>query len=188
VFTAADGAKRRYSSERKRPNLCRTESRARDGNIRIQGYNGKTAWSLSNSGPVRILAGAEAQDRIDECEFDESPLLDHAQRGIVITYAGLLDVDGAKRHRVDVMMPSGAKRIIYIDPSTSLDVRTDYVERDGSLMVQRVLDRRVFAGASFPTAMVATDATGAYPLRLDVESIEINVAIPDERFDPPTAH
>jgi len=46
----------------------------------------------------------------------------------------------------------------------------------------------VFAGASFPTAMVATDPTGAYPLRLDVESIEINVAIPDERFDPPTAN
>jgi hypothetical protein len=187
TFTAPDGATRQYLSERKRPNLCRTESRSADRGTRVRGYNGKTAWSVSGGDAVRILSGAEAEEQIDACEFDETPLLDFAKRGIGVVYAGPVNVDGTPAHKLDIVTPSGAKTVLYIDRSTWREFRTDYLERDGTVIVQRVVERKVVAGVSFATTIVATDANGAYPLRLDVDSIQVNVPIPDGRFDPPSS-
>jgi hypothetical protein len=186
TLTSADGSVRRYLSERKRPNRCRSVSQAADGRTRISGYNGRVAWMLPEQGPVSVLSGRKAQDRIDACDFDEVPLLDHARRGIAVLYGGLVPLGGATCHKLDVTLASGARSTLYIDPSTWLVVRTDYAESDGTTIVQRVLARRVFGGVSFPTTVVMADAKGEYPLRVNIERIEIGVVIPDGRFDPPT--
>jgi hypothetical protein len=187
TLTAGDGATRQYLSEHKRPNLCRTESTSSDGGTRVRGYNGARAWSRAGVDPVRLLSGAEAKDQIDACEFDESPLLDFAKRGIRVTYAGLMNIDGLPAHRLDIVVPSGAKRILYIDPSTWLDLRMDYVEPDGSVIVQRVLEREVVAGVSFATTIVTADGNGAYPLRFHADVVEVDVPITDGRFEPPSS-
>lgn len=180
-----DGTTWRYISERRRPNLCRWESSG-PGGTRLRGYNGKAAWRRQGTGPVEILSGVEAQERIDTCEFDEDPLLDYASRGIAIRNMGLVEVDGTKAYKVETVTKSRNKRIIYIDATNWLDVRWDYVEPDGSVMLQHLSDRRVVGGISTATTWLMTDADGGFPMRSHADTVEIDVRIPDERFDPPS--
>jgi len=179
-----DGTTWHYTSERKRPNLCRWDSSG-PGGSRLWGYDGKTAWRREGTGRVEVLSGAEAQERIDTCEFDEDPLLDYASRGIAVRNLGMVEVDGTKAYKLETVTKRGNKRILYIDAANWLDVRWDYVEPDGSVTLQHLSDRRVVGGISTATTWLMTDADGGSPMRSHADTVEVDVPLPHERFDPP---
>jgi hypothetical protein len=86
---------------------------------------------------------------------------------------------------LETVTKRGNKRILYIDAANWLDVRRDHVEPDGTVTLQHLSDRRVVGGISTATTWLMTDADGGSPMRSHADTVEVDVPLPHERFDPP---
>lgn len=186
VHHTADNRSFPFLAERKRPNLCRSQT-GDPTDRRVRGYNGTVAWLSEPGQPVRLLSGPELEERVATCDFDDDPLLDSERRGIAVRLAGQPSLDGRPTYKLFTKTPWGLTRYVYVDAATWLDVRIDHVDPDGTVTVQRLFDRRLVGGISTPTTWVTTVPDGRTLLTTHADSVELNVPFADGYFDPPGA-
>jgi hypothetical protein len=125
----------------------------------------------------------------DAAEID-GLLFDSARRGHQVSLVGQETVNGRDTYKLEVVLPRGAKRWIYLDAETALEVKleatrtingkeqlietvySDWLETDGLLIPRRQESRAEGEPESH---------------WLTVDSVTVNPPIGDERFARPSA-
>ncbi len=122
----SSNAPARFVLAMRRPNKTRFEVVAMN-RMALRVYDGTQGWKLR---PMQRGEGPNVQPYTpDELKFahDEQVidglLIDHAAKGIEIALEGTDDIEGRKAYRLNVRMPSGATRRVWIDAGTFLEVK-----------------------------------------------------------------
>ena len=118
----------------------------------------------SGAPEVKAFSKEEASYARDEFVID-GPLIDYAAKGVAVKLAGLDDVDGRKAYLLEVTLPSGASRRMWIDAQTFLDVRVDRPSTSpltkGAPVSIYYSDYRSIDGVMIPHAIESRTAFGA---------------------------
>ncbi len=190
--TNSPGRKVPFMLEQKRPGKVRFEVVEPSGSKAVRAYDGVVGW--------KMRAGAGGMPEItpyggDELSFArgaqviDGPLMDYAQKGAVLSVAGIDVVDGHRAYVLDARMPSGGLHRIWIDAESFLEMRHDreFTDASGHLAVASVRfhDYRTFEGLLLPVTIETGGGPGQPVNRLIIERIGLNPPIKDSVFDKP---
>jgi hypothetical protein len=174
---------------KKRPNLYRSEQKAKDSATpTIRGFS-DTAWeSAGGKTGVREGAGAVEQREID-ADFDGF-LVDYRDKGHTIVLEGKQKLGPTEVYKLKVTMKSGAERIVYLDAATYLEKRHEgTIELGPNRRVKTTIDYgdwRDVNGVKFPFAIEEErDAPGQTFVHY-TKRIEVNVPIDEALFRMPS--
>ena len=170
-----------FDSAWKRPNRFRFDAwsdAVTDTDTRA--FDGTTGWrlnSLEGATSPRTMAAQEIAELRDEFDWMQE-LIDYKGKRHRISLQGTVAVGGQPAHRLELTRPSGAVVQIFIDVKTGLEVQRIKWARspagEDTELVLPVGDYRAVGGLMLPHR-VGT-ATRSY---------QVNVAIPDSRFQRP---
>ena len=173
--------------EEKRPNNSRAE-RTIHGVPMVWAYDGATAWTMRGSGTPEVLSGEMARN-LAANEFDHF-LLDYRSRGIDVALAGVAEIGsrpiGSKpAYKLKVTLRDGAVRYSYIDKQSFLEVRRDYLEKDGTSSQQAFRGHKTIDGVTRPMVYETVYPGTSRRILVTVERAEVNPQIDDARFRMP---
>ncbi len=174
---------------KKRPNLYRSEQKAKDApTATVRGF-ADTAWeSAGGKTTVRQGAGAVEQREID-ADFD-GLLVEYRDKGHAIALEGTEKLGPTEVYKLKVTMKSGAERVVYLDAATYLEKRHEgTIELGPNRRVKTTIDYgdwRDVNGVKFPFAIEEErDAPGQTFVHY-TKRIEVNVPMDDTLFRMPS--
>lgn len=184
-----------FAVELGRPNKTRFEITSMDRRFtRI--FDGTRGWRLrpaANGAPeVKPFSSEEANYSRDEYVID-GPLIDYQAKRISARLAGLDEVGGLKAYLLELTLPSGASRRVWIDAQSFLEVRVDRPSTNplvkGAPVSVYYSDYRTVDGLKLPFRIESrsSDATRGAE-RLVIDSVAVNPTLSDQAFaKPPSA-
>ena len=194
-----------YTIEQKRPGKMCIEFEF-DGDLATQCVSGQSGWKvLPYLGRTRPepMTDIEFREMADTAEID-GLLLDAARRGHDITLAGKAMINGHETFKLEVAMPRnrtaqqpcvdevtmprGARRWIYLDAETALEVKLETMRsRNGRehLVETWYSDWRESDGLLMPHRQDSMAEGNREMHWLTVERVTVNPAIDDQRFARP---
>ena len=192
--TNVPGRKVPFLLEQKRPGKTRFEIVEPTGMKAVRGYDGANGWKLrpGKEGPPQIVAYAP-----DELSFArgaqviEGPLMDYVASGAVVAIAGMEEVDGRRAYVLDVRVPSGGLRRVWVDAQSFLELRHDHEFRDAAgrqaVATVRYRDYHAFEGLQIPVTIETGGGRNQPTNRLTIERVALNPPIEDKAFERPEA-
>jgi hypothetical protein len=189
LATAGPGREAIVRREIARPGRIRTE-------FVFQGTTGVWAWDGSAGWRVSPLDGrfdpeampAEEAAQVAEQADVEGPLVDWRAKGHAVELVGKAALPGGAAHRLKVTLKSGAVRHVWVDAATGLVVRTESARkaRGREVVLETVFgDYRETAGVAFARSIETGVAGRPRRLRVVVETVEVNPALDDSRYQMP---
>jgi len=178
-----------YVLEQKRPRKMRLEF-VFDGETAVQCVDGTAGWKIA---PYR---GRTRPEPLTKEELREAagpadlygPLFDYARRGHKVTLVGREPVQGREAFKLEVTLPGGATRWVYLDAETGLDIKVDAFR---TLSGRRRLIETFYhewqaaEGLLIPRRL-ETRTEGAREANvLTVETVRVNPPLADSRFAMP---
>ncbi|MGE3844045.1 MAG: outer membrane lipoprotein carrier protein LolA [Vicinamibacterales bacterium] len=185
-----EGDEARFVLELKRPNKMRLDLTV-DGVEGAQAFDGTAGWAFMPFAglnapepmPQEVAADAKAQ-----ADFD-GPLVDHQAKGLDVRLIGRERRSNEDVYRVRVTPKAGTSRDIFISARTWLEVGSETTRRMQGVSITTETtqggERRV-AGVVFPTFMQAGIKGQPGGQRMEIDDIQVNVAIDDSRFRMPS--
>jgi len=180
-----------FALELRRPNKTRFEITAIDQRFtRI--FDGVQGWRLRpgrSGGPeVKPFSQEEANYARDEFVID-GPLIDYQAKGVAVTLAGVDEIEGRKAYLLNVRLPSGAERRVWIDAQTFLEVRVDRPSTSplikGSAVSVFYRNYQSIEGLQIPLTIESRSAPGAPIERVVIDKVSLNPTLPDFAFAKP---
>ncbi len=184
---SAGGREASFILHAERPARLRIETVGERGSL-VRASDGVHApWKLEDplQGPRRLGRGEE-RDFLLDAEFD-SPLFEHARRGISLDYAGRVVLEGRAYQRLLAVLRHTELVTLFIDEESGLLTRREQRKRVGGrevLLVTLFEDFRPVAGVLLPHRIrtlageqVLTDAR--------IETLDPNPPLPENFFAPP---
>ncbi len=156
-------------------------------------FDGSNGWRLRPGGngqpELKMLSREEVAFSREEFVID-GPLLDHAAKGVAVKLAGLDEIEGRKAYLLEVTLPRGASRRIWVDAETFLDVRCDRPSTNpltaGAPISVYYRDFRTVNGLVIPHVIETRPGTGAGASQvLAIERIAVNPPMPMQTFARP---
>ncbi len=182
----------RFVLAMKRPNKTRFEIVSMN-RMALRVFDGTRGWKLK---PMRHDEQANMQPySAQEVTFahEESvidgPLIDHAAKGIDAKLGGVDEIEGHKAYRLELRMPSGATRRVWVDASSFLDIKYEHethtpLGQPGAVDVY-YRDYKTIEGVKLPLT-IESGAASAPPIdRLTIEKIQMNPQLSDTLFERP---
>lgn len=178
-----------YVMEQKRPDRMCFEFEF-DGRWATQCVNGDSGWKqlpFRGKPQAEPMSEAELREMKDMASID-GLLFDSARRGHEIEFVGNAQVDGRNAAMLEVRLPNGAVRWVYLDEETGLELK---VEAKRTL---RGRERRVetyFSDWRETNGILIayrqdTNTAGEWESHfLTIDNVEINPVIAPDRFGPP---
>jgi hypothetical protein len=121
IQAAGDEKTGTYSFRVKLPNRYYTEVRS-GGKIEIEAYNGKSAWSQTESGQIATLLGPNALEIEAAAEYYNSRLSGLSKQKIGVAYKGTATLNGHETYQVELTYPTGIQWEVYFDQQSHLIV------------------------------------------------------------------
>jgi len=175
-----------------RPNKTHFEIRTIDRHFtRI--FDGTRGWrirpSAAGTSEVKPFSSEEVSYARDEFVVD-GPLIDHEAKGVVVKLAGLDEIDGRKAYLLELTLPSGANRRVWIDAQSYLEVRSDrpstHPLAKGMPVSVYYGDYRSINGLMIPFAIESRSADGTRASeKLVIDKVAINPTLPVQAFAKP---
>lgn len=185
-----DGRRLEFSLLAQRPNRLRMETRAGERTI-VQATDGvNPPWQMFSGappGPPVLLTGDEAREFAADAEFDD-PLVDYAEKGYTLDYAGKIEWEGKTVWRVFVTRRFIAGYYLLLDPETYFIVGKQAVRklefgREVALET-RYEDFRPVGGIIMPHRITVT-AEGKQLHETTLRRVQPNVPVPEGSFTKP---
>ncbi len=148
------------------------------GNIVQQSvFDGEKGFSV-NMGKSEPMKDQRLADmKVDARIFPERF---YGELGVTTTIKGIELVNGKKAYRIDILYPSGTKKVNYFDMETSLKVRE--VDYEGEAVITNDIgDYKEVDGIKIPYSVTVTGAM-PMPLELKTSAVEVNTEISEELF------
>jgi len=178
-----------YVLEQKRPGKMCIEFEF-DDMTSTQCVDGNTGWKrlpFRGRNIPEPMTDAELRDMADGTEIG-GLLFNVRQRGLDVRFAGEASVHGRPATKLEVTLPSGAKRWVYVDEETGLDVKLDtrsVIRGQQRLVETFYYDWEESDGIVIPRRQ-ETFMEGAGESRfLTVDKVEGNPELADSRFTIP---
>lgn len=178
-----------YTIEQKRPGQMCIEFEF-DDELATQCVTGDSGWKvLPFMGRTRPepMTDMEYRDMADSAGID-GLLFDAARRGHEVSLVGEETIDARDVYKLEVVLPRGAKRWVYLDAETALEVKLDTVRtRNGrqQLIETWYSDWREEDGLLIPHRQDSKAEGESETHWLTVDSVAVNPPIEDDRFDIP---
>lgn len=178
-----------YTLEQKRPGRMCLEFEFND-EMATQCVNAGGGWKLLPFRGREIpepMSAQELREMADAAEID-GLLFDSARRGHDIELVGHEQVDGRDAVKLAVTLPGGAERSVYLDAETGLEIKIESMRvlRGEERLVETYLsDWRATDGLLIPRRQETRTAGDAESHFLSVDSVTVNPAIDDARFEMP---
>lgn len=180
-----------FVMELKRPNRMRLELKF-NGATAVQTFDGSSGWKLR---PWLGKGAAEPQP-LDREELRQAAaqqqldgfLVDYTAKGSRIALDGVEAVDGREAYKLKVTLKSGEVRHVWVDGASFLEVQVDGQRRmDGKpkTMLTALQDYRRVDGLMMPHRLSTRVAGARDAQTIVVSRVDINPALPDERFAKP---
>jgi len=183
-FTAVVG------QELKRPGMLRSTFTVQ-GMTAIQAYDGQTGWQISpfqGRKDPELLGEDDLRDLVEDADID-GPLVDYKEKGNTVDYLGHDTVDGDDVYRLKCTLKNGDIVDYYLDPDSSLEIRTERQQFIRGAVRERQTDLGSYkpvAGVMFPYAIESGPKNNpSVRAKVTIESIEANVPIDDAEFKMP---
>lgn len=180
-----------YTIEQKRPGqMClefefnsqmATQCVTAEGGWKVLPFMGRTRPERMTEAEYAEMADAAAIDGL---------LFDSARRGHKVSLVGTETVNGRDAHKLEIVLPRGAKRWLYLDVETSLEVKLETIRtRNGrqQLIETHYSDWREVDGLLIPRLQDSKAEGEPESHWLTVDSVAVNPSIGDERFARPSA-
>lgn len=184
-----------FSMEMKRPNKTRFEITSNEQRF-LRIFDGARGWRVrpgANGTPdAKRFPPEEADFARGEFVID-GPLIDYEAKGITVRLAGVNEIEGRKAYQLELQLPSGASRRVWIDTETYLEVRADRPSTNpvakGVPVSVFYRDYRKVDGLLVPmTIETHAPAGDGRSQKLVITKVVLNPSIPDTQFGkPPTA-
>ncbi|HKQ98689.1 MAG TPA: hypothetical protein VJV75_12505 [Candidatus Polarisedimenticolia bacterium] len=173
--------------ELKRPFKSRIEITSQ-GTTAVVASNGTKGWRMSpfegDTAPV-VLPAEAVQEAIEQADI-EGPLVDWKAKGHRIELAGRETVGTHDAFKIKMTLKSGGTRYEYIDAKTFDRVRADSTRtlKGVPTRVTMTFDGyKKTAGLAFPRTVTVDIEGRPQTMRVMVDKVEVNPAIPDDRFE-----
>jgi outer membrane lipoprotein-sorting protein len=183
-FTAVVG------QELKRPAMLRSTFTVQ-GMTAIQAYDGQTGWQISpfqGRKDPELLGEDDLRDLVEDADMD-GPLVDYKEKGHTVEYLGRDTVDGDDVYRLKCTLKNGDIVYYYLDPDSSLEIRTERQQFIRGAVRERQTDLGSYkpvAGVMFPYSIESGPKNNpSVRAKVTIESIETNVPIDDSAFKMP---
>jgi hypothetical protein len=182
----------RFVSEWKRPNKMRSEVTVEHEKT-LHVFDGAIGWkvSASNTGAPALRRYSRSELRsARDAQGIEGLLIDHQARGIEVVLDGTDQIEGRGTYRLNVTLPSGARRRVWVDAQTFLEFKSQrepnparrhagpapvyyrsYQRVDG-LVVPRTIETEAHGATAAKTIMV-------------IEDVTLNLVLSDAHFERP---
>jgi hypothetical protein len=178
-----------YTIEQKRPGKMCLEFEF-DEQLATQCVAGDSGWKLlpfMGRPRPEPMTETDFTQMADAAEID-GLLFDAARRGHEVSLVGKETVRGRDAFKLEVVLPRGAKRWLYLDAETALEVKLETIRTHNGRQ-QRVetwySDWRETDGLLFPRRQDSQAEGEPESHWLTVDTVTINPPIADERFAKP---
>jgi hypothetical protein len=180
-----------YVLEQKRPGKMCLEFVFADETA-VQCVDGKTGWKIA---PFRgrttpePMTASELREAVDTGD-PYGLLYDHAARGHVIKILGHETVEGRDTFKLQVTLPGGAVRWIYLDAETALEVKLEARRKlvGRELLVETFYhDWQATDGLLIPRRQETRTAGDDELHFITVDQVEVNPSLDDLRFVIPSS-
>lgn len=134
----------------------------------------------------QISAMGQAQEMPEDMETEIKaagqlfPELTYEKNGVKAELAGIEKIDGKNAYKMIIELPTGKKKTEFFDMETSLKVR-EIKTQNGATETMDFADYKEVDGVKFPHSQTMTGSM-PMPLKLEVQSIEVNSGIEAEKF------
>ena len=178
----------------RRPNQLRWDFEV-DGLIGVQAYDGENGWSLmpfSGDFTPRPLQGEALEEIAAQADLLEGPTFDLAAKGASALLLGREALDGVPAWKVELTDARGRKTIHWYDGESGLEVANLQRRRGpggvGEIeVVTRLGDYRRVGPLLFAFRAEESSSASAVPAILTLDTIDLDVEIPDELWTMPPA-
>jgi hypothetical protein len=175
-----------YTLEQKRPDKMCLEF-VFDSETAVQCAAGDTGWKIV---PFMGVPGPQAMTAAELRETAGSvdpygPLYDHAARGNKLEYLGQQQLQGRDTHKLQVTLPQGAVRWLYLDAETALEVKLETVRMIAGkelLVETRYTDWQAQDGLLIARRLDTKTEGDSESHFLTISSVDVNPQIDDARF------
>ncbi|HEV8435113.1 MAG TPA: hypothetical protein VGR95_17015 [Thermoanaerobaculia bacterium] len=190
-FTGGGGFEARVTQENKRPNLVREDFliQGMDG---VTAYDGKTGWKIEpwqGKKDPEPLGEDELKDIIADADFD-GPLVNYAEKGNKVEYAGTEPVEGTDAYKLKVTMANGEVRYYYMDTDyyVPIKIETKRMIRGAEREFESSLgDYKEVNGVYFPWSIESGPKGSPQKGKITYDKFTANSSIADARFIQPSA-
>jgi outer membrane lipoprotein-sorting protein len=180
-----------YALKEKRPHKSRLEITFKD-QTSIQVFDGAQGWKVRpflNRSDVEPYTAAEAKSATSAEQDLDGPLVDHAAKGTQVTLAGTDTIEGHPAYKLLLTFRGGAKRNLWIDAASFLELKMDGEPRklDGKMHAVAVYfrDYKVEHGLNLPHTQETTVEGYKQTYKMTVTRVAVNEPLDDGLFQKP---
>jgi len=186
---AAGAMEMPFTVEFKKPNKIRLEF-TMQGMTAVQAFDGEIGWAIL---PFLGKTEAEemAEDQVkqlkDQADF-EGVLVNYKEKGHTVELVGQEEVDGTPAYKLKVTRADGDVDFLYLDEEYFVEFKTEATRevQGNEVTVSTVLgDYKEVGGLLFAHSMEMAFGGGEAQQVITIESIDLGMEIPDERFAMP---
>lgn len=175
--------------EFKRPDMIRLEF-TMQGMTGIQAFDGETGWTvmpfMGKTEPEEI-----AEDQLKELKHQadfEGVLVNYKEKGHTVELIGNEEVDGTPAYKLKITRSDGDVDYLFLDEEYFVEfksVATREIQGNEMTVATVLGDYKEVDGLLFAHSMEISLAGGEAQQVITIESIELGVELPDERFAMP---
>ncbi len=186
---AAGAMEMPFTVEFKKPHKIRLEF-TMQGMTAVQAFDGEIGWAIL---PFLGKTEAEemAEDQVkqlkDQADF-EGVLVDYEAKGHAVELVGQEEVDGTPAYKLKVTRADGDVDYLYLDEEYFVEFKMEATRevQGNEVTISTVLgDYKEVGGLLFAHSMEMAFGGGEAQQVITIESIELGIDIPDERFAMP---
>jgi len=182
-----------FVMELRRPNQTHFEIATADNRRFTRIFDGTKGWRVRPAGngfpELKAFSKEEVAFSRDEYVID-GPLVDYDAKGVAVKLAGLDEIEGRKAYLLEVTLPGGASRRVWVDAETFLDFRSDRPSTNpvtrGAPVSVYYGDFRPVDGVLIPHLIETRSSSGGGASQtLVIDRVALNPPLPNEVFAKP---
>lgn len=154
------------------------------GNIE-RGSDGKTVWEISTIQGARILEGEEAEQMLEEMNFDD--ILDPDKKYKSMKNVGKTSVNGEECYELELTKKSGKVTSEFYSVKSGLKLKTimEVATPMGDIKVASFDSNYKKSKNGIMTAWASEQKFGAITQKMEMKSVEFNVDLDEKVFELP---
>jgi outer membrane lipoprotein-sorting protein len=186
---AAGAIEMPFTLEFKRPDKLRLEF-TMQGMTGIQAYDGETGWSIMpfmGKTEPEEMAEDQVKQLKNQAEF-EGVLVNYKEKGHTVELVGSEEVDGTPAYKLKVTRADGDIDYLYLDQEYYVEFKSELkreVQGNEMTITTVIGDYKEVDGLLFAHSMEMSFNGVETRQVLTIESIELGVDLPDDRFAMP---
>jgi outer membrane lipoprotein-sorting protein len=186
---AAGAMEMPFTVEFKKPHKIRLEF-TMQGMTAVQAFDGEVGWAvmpfMGKTEPEE-MAEDQVKQLKNQADF-EGALVNYEEKGHTVELVGTEEVDGTPAYKLKVNRADGDVDYMYLDEEYYVEFKVD-AQREiqgNEMTVSTVLgDYKEVDGLLFPHSMEMSFGGGEAQQVITIESIELGIELPDEKFAMP---